>query len=67
MDSGMRLPSDSGRLTREPQAEGAYSASAVFPDATLARWDKVRAVAQAMAAGILNDIENLRGEPVAST
>jgi creatinine amidohydrolase len=57
----------SGRLTREPQAEGTYSASGVFGDATLARWDKGRAVAQAMVAGILNEIESLRREPVAST
>jgi creatinine amidohydrolase len=53
-----------GPLTREPRAEGTYSASGIFGDATLARWDKGRAVAEAMVAGILSDIERLRNESV---
>jgi creatinine amidohydrolase len=52
-----------GPLTRDPQAQGTYSASGIFGDATLARWEKGRVVAEAMVAGILADIERLRNEP----
>jgi len=51
-----------GPLTREPGDYGTYSASGVFGDATLARWDKGRDVAEAMIEGILADIERLRDE-----
>jgi creatinine amidohydrolase len=51
-----------GPLTREPRDQGTYSASGVFGDATLARWDKGRDVAEAMVEGILADIERLRDE-----
>ena len=51
-----------GPLTREPQAQGTYSASGIFGDATLAHWAKGRTVAEAMVAGILGDIERLRNE-----
>ena len=53
-----------GPLTRQPQPGGTYSASGVFGDATLARWDKGRDVAEAMVAGLLADIERLRGQDV---
>ena len=53
-----------GPLTRDPQAQGTYSASGIFGDATLARWEKGRVVAEAMVAGILADIERLRNEPM---
>jgi len=51
-----------GPLTRQPGAPGTYSASGVFGDATLAQWDKGRDVAEAMLAGILDDIERLRAD-----
>jgi creatinine amidohydrolase len=53
-----------GPLTRQPEGPGTYSASGVFGDATLARWVKGRDVAEAMVAGILSDIEQLRGQDV---
>lgn len=53
-----------GPLTRQRQPGGTYSASGVFGDATLARWDKGRDVAEAMVAGILADIDRLRGQDV---
>jgi creatinine amidohydrolase len=51
-----------GPLTRDPQTQGTYSASGVYGDATLASWTKGRDVAEAMVAGMLNEIERLRGE-----
>jgi creatinine amidohydrolase len=51
-----------GPLTRQRQLGGTYSASGVFGDATLARWDKGRDVTEAMVAGILADIERLRSQ-----
>jgi creatinine amidohydrolase len=51
-----------GPLTRDPQGPGTYSASGVFGNATLARWDKGRDVTEAMVAAILADIERLRDE-----
>jgi creatinine amidohydrolase len=56
-----------GPLTQDPQGAGTYSASGVFGDATLARWDKGRDVAEAMVAGILVDIERLRDEDAPPT
>jgi creatinine amidohydrolase len=51
-----------GPLTRDPRGPGTYSASGVFGNATLARWDKGRDVTEAMVAAILADIERLRDE-----
>jgi creatinine amidohydrolase len=51
-----------GPLTRDRQAEGTYSPSGVYGDATLATWAKGRDVAEAMVAGMLSEIEQLRGE-----
>jgi creatinine amidohydrolase len=51
-----------GPLTRDPEAPGTYSASGVYGDATLATWAKGRDVAEAMVAGMLSEIERLRGE-----
>jgi len=51
-----------GRLTRRPGAEGTFSASGVYGDATLATWTKGRAVLEARVAGVLADIERLRSE-----
>jgi creatinine amidohydrolase len=53
-----------GRLTRTPEAEGTFSATGVYGDATLATWSKGRAVVEARVAGILADIERLRTEPL---
>lgn len=53
-----------GPLTREAQGAGTFSASGIFGDATLASWAKGRAVTEAMVAGILDDIERLRHEPL---
>ncbi len=49
-----------GPLTRNGDGEGVYSASGVYGDATLATQKKGRIVVEAMLAGILNDIEQLR-------
>ena len=54
-----------GRLTRDPQAtEGTYSPTGVWGDATLATREKGRRVTEALVAGILKDIEELRRRPV---
>lgn len=49
-------PSESGGLTRDPQKPGAYSASGIYGDATLATREKGVAMA--------NEIEALRRAPV---
>lgn len=56
-----------GPLTRDPRGPGTYSASGVFGDATLARWDKGRDVTEAMVAAILADIERLRDDDTPPT
>jgi creatinine amidohydrolase len=53
-------PSLKGRLTRDPQGEGAYSASGIYGDATLATPQKGEVVVRAMLDGILKEIEELR-------
>ena len=53
-------PSEHGGLTRDPKKPGAYSASGVYGDATLATREKGEAVTQAILQTVLNDIENLR-------
>ena len=53
-------PSSRGRLTREPEGEGAYSASGIYGDATLATRQKGEIVVQAMVDGILKEIEEFR-------
>ncbi|MEW6210095.1 MAG: creatininase family protein [Acidobacteriota bacterium] len=50
-----------GRLTRDPNnAQGVYSPSGVWGDATLATREKGRIVTEALVKGILEDIEELR-------
>lgn len=53
-------PSPKGGLTRDPKAEGAYSASGIYGDATLATRQKGEIVVRARLAGILKEIQELR-------
>jgi creatinine amidohydrolase len=57
-------PSESGGLTRDPHKPGAYSASGIYGDATLATREKGEAVARATVEGMLREIEALRRMPV---
>jgi len=57
-------PSKESGLTRDPHKPGAYSASGVYGDATLATREKGAAVAEAMLEGMLREIEALRRAPV---
>ncbi len=51
-----------GPLKRTPSSDGIYSPSGVFGDATLATQKKGAIIVEAMVAGILRDIEQLRAE-----
>jgi len=53
-----------GPLTRDPHKPGAYSASGIYGDATLATRDKGEAVARATVEGMMREIEALRRAPV---
>jgi creatinine amidohydrolase len=53
-----------GPLTRDPHKPGAYSASGIYGDATLATRDKGEAVARATVEGMMREIEALRRVPV---
>ena len=53
-----------GRLTRTLGAQGIFSPTGIYGDATLASRTKGQAVTEAMVAGILADIERLRAEPL---
>ncbi len=53
-----------GGLTRDPHQPGAYSASGIYGDATLATREKGKIVAKAMVEGMLREIEALRRAPV---
>ncbi len=53
-----------GPLTRDPHKPGAYSASGVYGDATLATRAKGEALARATVEGMLLEIEALRRAPV---
>jgi creatinine amidohydrolase len=55
-------PSPKGGLTRNPNGEGAYSASGVYGDATLATREKGEILVRATVEGILKEIEELRVE-----
>lgn len=50
----------SGPLTRDPHKAGAYSASVIYGDATLATREKGEALARAMVEGMLREIKALR-------
>jgi creatinine amidohydrolase len=51
-----------GGLTRDPKGRGAYSASGIYGDATLATREKGEKLAGAMVANIAAEIEKLREE-----
>lgn len=53
-----------GRLTRDPHGQGAYSASGIYGDATLASREKGQAVAEATVEGMVREIEELRRVPL---
>lgn len=55
-------PSAKGGLTRNPNGEGAYSASGIFGDATLATRKKGEIMVHAIVDGIVKEIEALRSE-----
>jgi len=55
-------PSEKHGLTRNPNGDGAYSASGVFGDATLATREKGEVMTRATVEGILKEIEVLRAE-----
>jgi creatinine amidohydrolase len=55
-------PSGKGGLTRNPNGEGAYSASGIYGDATLATRQKGEIMINAMLDGIVKEIEALRSE-----
>jgi creatinine amidohydrolase len=56
-------PSPKGGLTRDPKKPGAYSASGVYGDATLATREKGEVVVKAIMETVLSDIEKLRQTP----
>jgi creatinine amidohydrolase len=56
-------PSEKGGLTRDPKKPGAYSASGIYGDATLATREKGEAVVTAIMNTVLADIEKLRQTP----
>jgi acetamidase/formamidase/creatinine amidohydrolase/Fe(II)-dependent formamide hydrolase-like protein len=67
MDKATRdgLPARTGRLTRDPKnAEGHYSPSGVYGDATLATWQKGQKITEAMVADILREIDEMARAPV---
>jgi creatinine amidohydrolase len=53
-------PSQETGLTRNPKGAGAYSASGIYGDATLATWEKGRTLVRAIVNGILGEIQELR-------
>jgi creatinine amidohydrolase len=54
----------SGGLTRDPHGAGVYSATGIWGDPTLATQEKGRKVTEALVAGILREIEDLRHSPL---
>ena len=53
-----------GPLTRDPNGNGTYSPTGIWGDPTLATRAKGEKVTGALVAGILKEIEELRGSPV---
>jgi creatinine amidohydrolase len=53
-------PHGKGGLTRDPNKPGTYSPSGIYGDATLATREKGEIMANAMLAGMLREIEELR-------
>lgn len=56
-------PSEKGGLTRDPKKPGAYSASGIYGDATLATREKGEVVVRAILQTVFTDIEKLRQTP----
>ena len=57
-------PNKPGPLTRDPNGAGTYSATGIWGDPTLATRAKGEKVTRALVAGILKEIEELRGSPL---
>ena len=57
-------PNKAGGLTRDPNGNGTYSPTGSWGDPTLATRAKAEKVTGALVAGILKEIEELRGSPV---
>lgn len=55
-----------GRLTRVEGAQGTYSPTGVWGDATLATAKKGKKLVEALVAGVIKDIEKLRAHPIES-
>jgi creatinine amidohydrolase len=55
-------PSPKGGLTRNPNGEGAYSASGIYGDATLATRKKGEIMVHAIVEGVLKEIDRFRSE-----
>lgn len=53
-----------GGFCRTPQDSGIYSASGIWGDATLASVDKGRVLVEAAVHGLVQDIEQLRAQPL---
>lgn len=57
-------PPGTFRMTRQPNAAGTYSRTGIWGDPTLATREKGRVVVEALVAGILIDLENLRSATI---
>ena len=57
-------PAAGGGLTRNPQGPGAYSATGIYGNATLATKEKGEQLTTALVDGIVADIESLRRAPL---
>lgn len=53
-------PSSARGFTRDPKGRGIYSPTGIYGDATLATRAKGRRITEALVAGVLKDIEDLR-------
>ena len=53
-------PSDKPGLTRDPNGRGVYSATGIYGDATLATRAKGKIITNALVAGVLQEIQELR-------
>jgi len=60
-------PSGRGALTRQEGGRGVVSPSGVLGDATLATAEKGKTLVEALLAGMLADIENVRSAPLPAT
>lgn len=56
-------PSNERQFTRDPKGKGVYSPTGIYGDATLATRAKGKQLTEAVVAGILKEIEDLRQSP----